>query len=79
MKCKHMRQIFFMNSHYCVCKSKKGGYLKYNPRYQNIIRRFNLFVMGGQNWRNEYDNWWELCVNGKDSLTGITPSNCMFY
>ena len=73
-----MKQIVFMNSIYCVCKSRKGGN-KYNPRYANIIRRFNLYVMGGQNWRNGYDNWWELCVNGKDPLTGITPSNCTFY
>ena len=78
-KCRHMKKICFMNSYYCVCKSKKGGNFKYNPKYENVIRRFNLFVMGSQNRTNEYDNWWKLCVNGKSPLTGITPSKCVFY
>jgi len=77
--CKHMKRIQFMGSCYCVCKSKKGGNSKYNPKYENVIRWFNLFVMGSQNRTNEQDNWWELCVNGYAPFTGITPSKCVFY
>lgn len=78
-QCKHMKKIKFMGSYFCVCKSNKGGSYKYNPKYANIIRRFNLFVMGSQNRINEYDNWWKLCVNGKDPLAGTTPTRCIYY
>ena len=78
-KCRHMKLINFMGSRYCTCKSKKGGYFKYNPTYENIIRRFNLYVMGSQNYMEYNGNWWSLCVNGKDPLSGRTPSNCTFY
>ena len=78
-KCRHMKKINFMGSIYCVCKSPKGGYFKYNPRYQNITRRFNMFVMGGANRIEELGNYWSLCVNGKDPLSGCTPSKCIFY
>ena len=78
-KCKHMGKIRFQNSYYCVCKSPKGGSYKYNPKYENIIRRFNQYVMGSENRTTENDNWWKLCVNGKAPLSGITPTKCVFY
>ena len=77
-KCRHMKKIRFMNSVYCICKSPKGGHYKYNQKYENIIRRVNLYVMGSANRTNEYDNWWSLCVNGK-APSGITPPNCIYY
>lgn len=78
-KCKHMKKINYMGSHYCVCTSKNGGNTKFNPRYADFIRLLNLFVMGSQAGKHGEDNWWELCVNGKAPLTGITPSKCVFY
>jgi len=74
-----MKRVQFMGSKYCVCKSKKGEQFKYNPKYENVIRRTNFYIMGSENRTNEHDNWWELCVNGNAPLTDITPSKCVFY
>jgi len=78
-KCKHMEKVSFEGSFYCVCTSPNGGSYKYNPKYENVIRRFNLFVMGSQNRRHEHGNWWELCVNGQAPFTGVTPTKCVYY
>jgi len=78
-KCKHTKKIRFNGNIYCICQSQKGGYQKFNPKYAEIINMLNLFVVGGQSGTGSQDNWWELCINGKAPLTGITPSKCVFY
>jgi hypothetical protein len=78
-KCKHMKKIKVDGRDFCVCKSKKGGYDKRIPKYANISMRFNLYVMGSKYNINEIDNWWLLCVCGKDPLAGRTPSKCVYF
>jgi len=78
-KCKHMKRINYLGSHYCVCNSQSRGNAKFNPRYADIIRMLNLFVVGSQACKDAQDNWWKLCVNGFAPFTGITPSKCVFY
>jgi len=78
-KCKHSKKINLENNIYCVCNSKKGRNFKYNRKYEDIVMRSNMCVMGSQVRIDEYDNWWELCVKGKDTLTGKTPSKCAYF
>jgi hypothetical protein len=79
-RCKHMKKRTGMdNMVYCICTSKKGGNDKYIPQFGQISRWFDSYVMGCQSGTEAIFNWWPLCVQGKDPLTGRTPSKCAYY